>query len=475
MLTHKAVLTDKERWVEAISLDLETGLDPPGHKVRSAQGLDAASEFIQGYWIWQKVVQNLAAIGYDTNTMDMAAYDWRLAYYNLEIRDNFLSRLKSRIEIMRKTTGKKVVLASHSMGGSLALFFFKWVEAEPDADGFGGGGGPKWVEDHIEAWANIAGTMLGVPKAMTAFLSGEMRDTVELHPLGSYVLEKFFSRRERAQLFRKWPGASSMWMKGGDRIWGSAKGAPDDPEDATDTYGHLFSFRDTNLEAREDGQPDHVPTANLTLTAGAPYLLTHTSPDYQRMFDRNYSIGFETDPKKLKANGRDHRKWSNPLEVELPHAPSMKIYCLYGHGKETERAYWYAKGEYENEDGHADGEGNQAFVSETRQAMRISGIFADIQVRGRRRRVHPHAPRPPPLSRALDRQRGYPQGRQAPSPLWREIRRRRRHDRDAVPRRDVRKGLAGQDSLEPRRHRDRHAGVQAHARGARPPRWPAHC
>jgi len=186
----QAVLTEKERWVEAISLDPETGLDPPGHKVRAAQGLDAASEFIQGYWIWQKVVQNLATLGYDTNTMDMAAYDWRLAYYNLEIRDQFLSRLKSRIELMHKTTGKKVVLASHSMGGSLALFFFKWVEAEPDKHGFGGGGGKDWVENHIEAWANVAGTLLGVPKAMTAFMSGEMRDTVELHPLGSYVLEK---------------------------------------------------------------------------------------------------------------------------------------------------------------------------------------------------------------------------------------------------------------------------------------------
>jgi hypothetical protein len=30
----------------------------------------------------------------------------------------------------------------------------------------------------------------GVPKAMTAFLSGEMRDTVEIHPAGSWVLEK---------------------------------------------------------------------------------------------------------------------------------------------------------------------------------------------------------------------------------------------------------------------------------------------
>jgi hypothetical protein len=29
-------------------------------------------------------------------------------------------------------------------------------------------------------------------------------------------------------------------------------------------------------------------------------------------------------------------KWANPLEVQLPYAPSLKIYCLYGYGKETE-------------------------------------------------------------------------------------------------------------------------------------------
>jgi hypothetical protein len=30
------------------------------------------------------------------------------------------------------------------------------------------------------------------------------------------------------------------------------------------------------------------------------------------------------------------RKWTNPLEVRLPDARDMKVYCLYGHGKETE-------------------------------------------------------------------------------------------------------------------------------------------
>lgn len=47
----QAVLSDKKKWIEALSLDPETGLDPVGFKVRAAQGLDAASEFIQGYWV----------------------------------------------------------------------------------------------------------------------------------------------------------------------------------------------------------------------------------------------------------------------------------------------------------------------------------------------------------------------------------------------------------------------------------------
>lgn len=75
------------------------------------------------------------------------------------------------------------------------------------------------------------------------------------------------------------------------------------------------------------------------------------------MLESNYSYGIERDEKQLKKNNQDHRKWSNPLEVRyevcylgilplqlnvwstfssLPHAPSMKIYCVYGHGKDTE-------------------------------------------------------------------------------------------------------------------------------------------
>jgi hypothetical protein len=36
---------------------------------------------------------------------------------------------------------------------------------------------PGWVEQHIESWANIAGTVLGLPKAASALLSGALPAT----------------------------------------------------------------------------------------------------------------------------------------------------------------------------------------------------------------------------------------------------------------------------------------------------------
>ena len=48
----RALVTDKESWKRHIMLDKETGLDPPGVKLRAAQGFNAADFFITGYWIW---------------------------------------------------------------------------------------------------------------------------------------------------------------------------------------------------------------------------------------------------------------------------------------------------------------------------------------------------------------------------------------------------------------------------------------
>ncbi|KXN91081.1 Phospholipid:diacylglycerol acyltransferase [Leucoagaricus sp. SymC.cos] len=348
------VTFNKEKWIAAMMLDPVTGLDPPDVKIRAAE-------------------ENLAVVNYDTNNLCLAAYDWRLSFYNLEERDGYFSKLKSTIETFKRRQRRKAVIAAHSMGATLVLVTFslllpdltsfKWVEA-PEY----GGGGPNWVEvyylfscidafliepakDHIEAYISIAGPQLGVSKAIAAFLSGEMKDTVQMNPAGAYVLERFFSRKERQKLFRSWAGSASMWIKGGNAVWGSGLHAPDDDCNATHSHGQLIAFRQNQVGTATRGEISR----NMTADEASEWILEHTPSTFRKMIATNYSFGIERDEQKLKENGNDPTKWSNPLEVQLPYAPSMKIYCVYGVGKETERSYWYARGEYEHDDTFADG------------------------------------------------------------------------------------------------------------------------
>ncbi|KAJ3077061.1 hypothetical protein HK102_005299, partial [Quaeritorhiza haematococci] len=261
----RAVLLDRECWMQHMRLDPLTGMDPPGVKLRAAQGLDAADYLFPGYWVWARIISNLAAIGYDNNNMHLAAYDWRLSFQNLEKRDLYFTKLKSMIEIAaqsvpfspdfdettfddndenthkehgndsnsdktnRKPTNggggggssiTRVVVLTHSMGSLVFHYFLNWVASEE-----GGRGGKDWAEKYLKGWVNIAGPMLGVPKTISALLSGEMRDTAQLNSFGTYILEKFFSKRERADLFRSWGGMPSMLPKGGEIVWGSESNA----------------------------------------------------------------------------------------------------------------------------------------------------------------------------------------------------------------------------------------------------------
>jgi phospholipid:diacylglycerol acyltransferase len=220
----RALVLDKEGWKRHIMLDKTTGLDPKGIKLRAAQGFDAADFFITGYWIWNKILENLATIGYDPTNSYTAAYDWRLAYANMEVRDQYFSRLRTHIELANKVSGKKAVLVSHSMGSQVLFYFFHWVASKS-----GGEGGDDWVENNIESWINISGCMLGALKGLPAVLSGEMKDTAQLNAFAVYGLEKFLSREERAEIFRAMPGISSMLPIGGNAVWGNATWAPDDP------------------------------------------------------------------------------------------------------------------------------------------------------------------------------------------------------------------------------------------------------
>ncbi|SLM37034.1 phospholipid:diacylglycerol acyltransferase [Lasallia pustulata] len=323
----RALVLDKASWKRHIMLDQNTGLDPPGIKIRAAQGFDAADFFITGYWIWNKILENLATIGYDPTNAFTAAYDWRLSYKNLEIRDQYFTRLKSYIETALKTSDQKIVLVSHSMGSQVLFYFFHWVEAEEH-----GGGGSDWVDAHIEAWINISGCMLGALKGLPAVLSGEMKDTAQLNAFAVYGLEKFLAKEERAEIFRAMPGISSMLPKGGNAVWGTKTWAPDDQPGQKVSYGTFINFRESNSTQSP---------ANLTIEESMDYLLQHTDSWYKDMVSSSYSHGVAHTIAEVRDNEHDMKKWINPLETRLPLAPHLKVYCFYGVGKMTERSYFY--------------------------------------------------------------------------------------------------------------------------------------
>ncbi|CAI4582710.1 AIF_collapsed_G0031530.mRNA.1.CDS.1 [Saccharomyces cerevisiae] len=81
-------------------LDPETGLDPPNFYATCSTGLP--NQLIissQGIGFGNKVFQNLGS----------AAYDWRLAYLDLERRDRYFTKLKEQIELFHQLSGEKFV------------------------------------------------------------------------------------------------------------------------------------------------------------------------------------------------------------------------------------------------------------------------------------------------------------------------------------------------------------------------------
>ncbi|KMS96102.1 hypothetical protein BVRB_002140 [Beta vulgaris subsp. vulgaris] len=387
-------------WVEHMSLDNETGLDPPGVRVRPVSGLVAADYFAPGYFVWAVLIANLARIGYEEKTMYMAAYDWRIAFQNTEVRDQTLSRMKSNIELLVATNGgNKVVVIPHSMGALYFLHFMKWVEAPAP---MGGGGGSDWCAKHIKAVMNIGGPFLGVPKAVSGLFSAEAKDIAVARSVAPAVLDKdvfgFQTLKHVMKMTRTWDTTMSMIPKGGDAIWGNLDWSPEDgyncsvkklKSNDTDTaekhgngcldlsgkgahYGRILSFgkgvaeapsskiermdfrgatkghnlanatcHDVWTEYHEMGIPGIKAVADYKVyTAGSILdLLHYVAPKMMKRGDAHYSYGIADDLDDPKYN--HYKYWSNPLETRLPNAPDMEIFSLYGVGIPTERAYIY--------------------------------------------------------------------------------------------------------------------------------------
>ncbi|KAL3828527.1 hypothetical protein ACJIZ3_017329 [Penstemon smallii] len=386
-------------WLEHLSLDNETGLDPPGIRVRAVPGLVAADYFAPGYFVWAILIENLARIGYEGKNMYMAAYDWRLSFQNTETRDQSLSRLKSKIELMYVTNGyKKVVVVPHSMGVIYFLHFMKWVESPPP---MGGGGGPDWCSKHIKAIMNIGPAFLGVPKTVGNILSAESKDVAFIRAMAPGLLDSEILGLQTLEhvmrVSRTWDSIISLLPKGGETIWGNLDWSPEEDHVCASTkkkhlkgnntdsrrvfqelestnYGRIVSFgkKASELHSSElstlnsqvslSNGNSRVPNASCgkvwteydevswerisKIVENKAYtvetlldLIRLIAPKMMKRAEAHFSHGIADnldDPKY------DHYKyWSNPLETKLPNAPDMEIYCHYGVGIPTERSYVY--------------------------------------------------------------------------------------------------------------------------------------
>ncbi|KAF3455127.1 hypothetical protein FNV43_RR05575 [Rhamnella rubrinervis] len=258
-------------WLEHLSLHNETGLDPPGIRVRAVPGLVAADYFAPGYFVWAILIENLAKIGYEGKNLYMAAYDWRLSFQNTEIRDHALSRLKNKIELLYVTNGyKKVVVVPHSMGVIYFLHFIKWVESPPP---MGGGGGAGWCAKHIKAIMNIGPAFLGVPKAVSNIFSAEGRDFAYVRAMAPGVFDSEILRLQTFEhmmrVSRTWDSIVSLLPKGGDTIWGNLDWSPEE--------GH-----NCNLGKKRNAKPSSSEN-NLNLSDGTKAFIEQEPVKYGRI------------------------------------------------------------------------------------------------------------------------------------------------------------------------------------------------
>uniref|UniRef100_A0A7S1TL63 Phospholipid:diacylglycerol acyltransferase n=2 Tax=Erythrolobus australicus TaxID=1077150 RepID=A0A7S1TL63_9RHOD len=202
-------------WLAHVGLQLDSWADPIGIELRPAESFAASDYLFPGYWVWSKMITALADVGYDSRSMSLVAYDWRLSPAHAQERDALFLQVKQQVERMNalSPTQGGAVLVAHSMGSLWVLYFLRWAEREC---------GAAWVDRHIHAVLNIAGPLLGVPKALSAALSGEMRDNTAFGRLSrafNYAMFGSDANARLARYFRSIGSLPSMFPTGSVRIW----------------------------------------------------------------------------------------------------------------------------------------------------------------------------------------------------------------------------------------------------------------
>lgn len=149
-----------------------------------------------------------------------------------------------------------------------------------------------------------------------------MKDTAQFGTLQTFLVDAIFNKQQRAELFRTWGSIREMLPKGGNQIWNSNINANSSLGDSI-----IYIEGEANITAN-----DIIPFFHKAIPS-------NTIPYFFKALSKDHSFGLA---KEIKEEHLTNQKyWSNPLETQLPNAPNLTIYCLYGVGKETEYGYVY--------------------------------------------------------------------------------------------------------------------------------------
>eukprot|EP01084_Bolivina_argentea_P319853 554830_1 len=293
---------DTNCWLLSMMINETTGLDSSFVKVRPVEGGVSTIDFLFPLiWIFDKIINNLAQIGYDSNLIYVATYDWRLAFKNLEIRDMYFSRLKLEIELKVKLNGEKAVMMGHSMGGNIANYFMQWVDARDK----------QWVDTYIESILFLASPLLGVPKYVSMALSGECLEMLLLPPGISHLKEWVVPRSIFNRFARSVHSAMYLQPIGGNKIWGNNPLIKWSINDKNDIERKEISEEyDNNLDI-DDENDTFDKIMNKPITDKQKHILN-------KITSKNYTTDNWLDNTIKKIDKRTHKHISGHLEHGFP-------------------------------------------------------------------------------------------------------------------------------------------------------------
>eukprot|EP00796_Vickermania_ingenoplastis_P012029 gene12029-8282_t len=188
------MLRDAACWLHLFSLDPESGLDRDGTRIRGGEGAAAVSQFVPGFWVWEKIIRNLADIGYDQSSIAVATYDWRLSPDLMQQRDGFYVRTKHLILQLYEQHQRPVAIIGHSYAIRVLVEFLQWTEEKENG----------FLNKYISHIVNVGGIALGAPKTLSATLFGDVQDTLTIPAALRSVLDRVMEPSQRYNFARTW-------------------------------------------------------------------------------------------------------------------------------------------------------------------------------------------------------------------------------------------------------------------------------